>query len=294
MTYTEIECFLAICRHKTGSHAAEALYITQPSLSTRLKTLETELGGKLFYRKKGSREMALTEAGQRFYPLAVQYESLTQQMLQVCRKGPDKLRVSSLDSLDNFLLPQVYERFLQKYPQISLEIQDMDLAPASQSIHAGATDIAFTTGLNTDRALKQTRLFWEPMVIICSNDLPLGEPVTAEQLSPEKEIFVEWSSEFTRWHQQALGIQPKLSISIMNHLQQFIDKGNCWSIVPVTVALGLQRKCGIRRVPAAFHLPRREVSIVTALHSEKNAAIEAFCKCLTETVADYPEIDILI
>ena len=40
MTYTEIECFLAICRYKTGSRAAEALYITQPSLSTRLKTLE--------------------------------------------------------------------------------------------------------------------------------------------------------------------------------------------------------------------------------------------------------------
>ena len=40
MTYSEIECFLAICHYKTGSRAAEALYITQPSLSTRLKTLE--------------------------------------------------------------------------------------------------------------------------------------------------------------------------------------------------------------------------------------------------------------
>lgn len=294
MTYSEIECFLAICHYKTGSRAAEALYITQPSLSTRLKTLEKELGGALFYRKKGSREMLLTDAGKEFYRLAVQYESLVRQMLQVCRRQPDKLRVSSLDSLDNFLLPQVYERFLQSYPQISLEIQDMDLAPASQSILAGTTDIAFTTGTNTDRALKRTRLFWEPMVLVCSNDLPVCEPVTPEQLSPEKEIFVEWSSEFTRWHRQTLGIQPKLSISIMNHLQQFIAKGNCWSIVPVTVALGLEQKCDIRRVKAAFALPRREVSIVTALDSEKNTAIESFCKCLTETVADYPEIDILI
>lgn len=294
MTYSEIECFLAICHYKTGSRAAEALYITQPSLSTRLKTLEKELGGTLFYRKKGSREMLLTDAGKTFYQLAVQYESLVRQMHQVCRRDPDKLRVSSLDSLDNFLLPQVYERFLQNCPQISLEIQDMDLEPASQSIHAGATDIAFTTGTNTDRALKQTRLFWEPMVIVCSNDLSIQEPVTPEKLSPEKEIFVEWSSDFTRWHQQALGIQPKLTISIMNHLQQFIDKGNCWSIVPVSVALGLEQKCDIQRISTAFPLPRREVSIVTALNTEKNAAIEIFCKCLTEIVAEYPEIDILI
>ena len=52
MTHSEIECFLAICHYKTASRAAEALYITQPSLSTRLKTLEKELGGSLFYRKK--------------------------------------------------------------------------------------------------------------------------------------------------------------------------------------------------------------------------------------------------
>ncbi|MBR2309235.1 MAG: LysR family transcriptional regulator [Oscillospiraceae bacterium] len=294
MTYSEIECFLAICHYKTGSRAAEALYITQPSLSTRLKTLEKELGGQLFYRKKGSREMLLTDAGKEFYRLAVQYEALVHQMQQVCRKGPNKLRVSSLDSLDNFLLPQVYERFLQNFPQISLEIQDMDLEPASQSIHAGATDIAFTTGTNTDRALRQTRLFWEPMVIVCSNDLPLTEPVGPEQLAPENEIFVEWSSEFTRWHQQTLGIQPKLSISIMNHLQQFIDKGNCWSIVPISVALGLEQRCEIHRVISAFPLPRREVSIVTALHNQKNTAIEAFCQCLKETVAEYPQFEILI
>lgn len=294
MTYSEIECFLAICHYKTGSRAAEALYITQPSLSTRLKTLEKELGGQLFYRKKGSREMLLTEAGKDFYQLAVQYEALVREMMQVCRKQPDKLRVSSLDSLDTFLLPRVYDRFLQKYPQIGLELQDMDLEPASLSIHAGATDIAFTTGVNGDRALQQTRLFTEPMVIICGGNTSLESPVTARQLASVPEVFIEWSSEFTRWHQQALGLRPKLSISIMNHLQQFMEKGSCWSIVPVSVAVGLAERLPIRQVEASFPIPSRTVSIVSALHSEKNSAIGAFCKCLKETVADYPQIEILI
>lgn len=294
MTYSEIECFLAICHYKTGSRAAEALYITQPSLSTRLKTLENELGGQLFYRKKGSREMLLTEAGKDFYRLAVQYESLVQEMMQVCRKQPENLRISSLDSLDTFLLPQVYERFIQSHPQISLEIQDMDLEPASLSIHAGATDIAFTTGMNTDRALRQTRLFMEPMVVICGKDTPLAEPVSRDQLADVPEVFIEWSSEFTRWHQQALGLRPKLSISIMNHLQQFMEKGNCWSIVPVSVALGLGERLPIRQLKAAFDIPGREVSIVAALNSEQNTAIRAFRQCLKETVEQYPQIKLLI
>lgn len=76
MTHTGIECFLAICHHKTGSAAAQALYITQPSLSARLKALEREVGTPLFYRCKGSREMVLTDAGREFYQLAVQYEAL--------------------------------------------------------------------------------------------------------------------------------------------------------------------------------------------------------------------------
>jgi len=63
MTQTGIQCFLAICRHKTGSAAAQALYITQPSLSARLKLLEDSLGVSLFYRQKGSREMVLTPEG---------------------------------------------------------------------------------------------------------------------------------------------------------------------------------------------------------------------------------------
>ena len=294
MTYTEIECFLAICRYKTGSRAAEALYITQPSLSTRLKTLENELGGALFYRKKGCREMLLTEAGKEFYQLAVQYEALVREMLQVCRKQPDKLRVSSLDSLDTFLLPRVYDRFIQNHPQIGLEIQDMDLEPASLSIHAGATDIAFTTGMNTDRALQQTRLFLEPMVVICGQNTPLEGPVTPAQLALVPEVFIEWSSEFARWHQQVLGLKSRLSISIMNHLQQFMEKGNCWSIVPVSVAMGLAERLPVRQVEAAFPIPGRTVSIVTTLHSDKNATIDAFCQCLKETVAEYPQIKTLI
>jgi DNA-binding transcriptional LysR family regulator len=291
MTYTEIECFLAICRYKTGSRAAEALYITQPSLSTRLKTLEKELGGQLFYRKKGSREMTLTPEGQEFYALALQYEMLMQKMVQVFKKSPEKLRVSSLDSLDTFLLPQVYEKFLQAYPHIRLEIQDMDVEPASQSIHAGATDLAFTTGPNTDRGLKQTLLFLEPMVLVCSEDAPLSGTVDTEQLASVPEVFIEWSSAFTRWHQQSLGLLPKLSISIMNHLQQFLEKGNCWSIVPISVAYGLERRCKIRRLATAFPMPKREVSFVVAPGSDKNIAIQAFCDCLKEVVSQYPELE---
>ena len=89
MTDTGIGCFLAICRYKTVSAAAQSLYITQPSLSARLKVLEREVGAQLFYRCKGSREMALTPAGTEFYELAVEYEKLIQKMQSLGSRQAD-------------------------------------------------------------------------------------------------------------------------------------------------------------------------------------------------------------
>lgn len=296
MTDTGIECFLAVCRYKTGSRAAEALYITQSSLTTRLKNLERELGGPLFNRKKGGREMTLTAAGKEFYDLAVQYERLTAQMRQVCRKQSGSLRVSSFNSLGTYLLPAVYERFLQTYPQINLEIQDMELEAASRSILNGTTDLAFTAGNISNRMLVQTPALSEPMVLICSAHADYQEPVALDQLSLRNEVYIEWSSRFGRWHQQTFGsnVQPQISIAIMAHLQRFMDREQCWAIVPVSVADGLSQDCSIRRLETTFSLPSRDISCLTALGRQNLSAIEAFLSCLREVVSGFPGIEILL
>ncbi len=295
MTILEIECFLSICEHKTVSRAAESLFITQPSLSSRLKTLERELGGELFVRKKGSREMMLTSVGKEFYKLALQYKELIAQMHSVFAKQPNKLRVSSLNSLDTFLLPQVYELFLQQHPEIELEIQDMDLISASRNIHMGETDIAFTTGKSSDKQLKQTHVFCEPMVVVSNNELKYKEPVNPEQLIANQEVYVDWSSDFTKWHSEVLGdAHPKLTVAIMAHIKQFLTSKPCWAVVPISVAAGLEQGSNIKRVDVTFALPNRKVSLITAFDSDKNKAVRHFYTCLKEIILKYPEIEIEI
>lgn len=291
MTQAGIECFLAICRHKTGSRAAQALYITQSSLSTRLKTLETELGGPLFHRKKGCREMTLTAAGKAFYDLALQYEALLAQMQQVCRPQTVELRVSSFNSIGTYLLPAVYQRFLRAHPHIRLEIQDMELDAAIRSIQSRTTDIAFTAGKVTDSLLRQTPVFSEPMVLIASADSDYREPVTAGQLDISEEVYIEWTRSFARWHRQFWGSdQPQIRISIMAHLQQFITQKRRWAIVPISVADGLARDGKVRCLSTAFALPHRDISCLTAADCEDSPAIQAFFACLRQEIAEHSEI----
>ena len=291
MTSSEIESFLAVCRYKTVSLAAERLHITQSSLSIRLKTLEKELGGELFYRRKGSRSMTLTAAGKQFYDLAIQYEALMKQMQQVCQKTPAVLRVSSLNSVDTFLLPAVYELFLQRYPDMNLELQDMDYTAASVSIQNGDTDLAFTSTMKINENLKKTMAFVEPMVLI-SSVKDWEEPVRKEMLSLRNEVYIGWSSQFEQWHQETFGhAHPQLSVSIMLHLQKFMEREKYWTIVPISVAKGLEKTCSIYRLETDFPLPKREMSIVSAANKPDNAATLAFYDCLREVLAAYPEIE---
>ena len=74
MTDMEIETFLTVLRSGSMTAAAQALYITQPTLSARLQTLEDEVGTPLFVRGKGLRRLELTEAGTRFLPLAQRWQ----------------------------------------------------------------------------------------------------------------------------------------------------------------------------------------------------------------------------
>ncbi len=294
MTHAGIECFLAVCRHKTGSRAAEALYITQSSLSTRLKALEKELGGPLFYRRQGCREMTLTAAGREFYELAVQYEALMDRMQKICHNPNQILRVSSFNSIGTYLLTAVYERFMQTNPQIRLEIQDMELEAAIHSIQDSKTDLAFTCGRVKDSYFTQTPVFSEPMVLITSMDSAYREPVELHQLSLSEEVYIVWSNAFARWHQQMfMGEKPQICISIMAHLEKFIAQKQHWAIVPVSVAEGLEQQGVARRLETEFSLPCREVSCVTAAEGENRAAIQAFLECLREVISEHPQITAL-
>lgn len=294
MNRTGVQCFLAICKHKTGRAAAEALYITQPSLSARLKLLEDNLGTSLFYRTKGSREMTLTPAGREFYPLALEYEALMEKMSHIGSSQPTTFRVSSYNSLATYVLPAVYQLLLERHPSFSLEIQDMELSAASHSILSGNTDLAFTSGIASDSRLLQIPAFSEPMVLVCAENSDFTEPVSPQDLPMRSEVYVDWSSRFSQWHKRTLGVvQPQLCVSIMNHLQQFLVQKGRWAIVPVTVAEGLMQEISIRRLKTTFALPRREVSCI--VEAQKPAFFsDLFFDCLRQVLETYPEIEILL
>ena len=106
MNNTDMETFWAVLEHGTMTAAAEALFITQPTLTNRIHALETEVGAQLFRRGKGIRHIELTEAGQRFLPLAYRWQTLLEETRGMAEaESREYLRIGAVFSTNQYILP---------------------------------------------------------------------------------------------------------------------------------------------------------------------------------------------
>ena len=95
MTNLDIETFWAVVQHGTMTAAAEALYITQPTLSMRIRALEERVGTPLFERSKGQRHITLTAAGQKFLTLAQRWQQLLSETETLAAVSTVALRITT-------------------------------------------------------------------------------------------------------------------------------------------------------------------------------------------------------
>ncbi len=125
MEIDQIETFLAVSTFGGFHRAAEALRVSQPAVSARIKALEESLGVKLFARSRTG--LALSDAGKTLRPYAEQLlktASLARQAVHDQRAGSaGPLQIASALSISVYFLPDVLKRFQRAYPNIQIEIR---------------------------------------------------------------------------------------------------------------------------------------------------------------------------
>lgn len=124
MELSQLEAFLAAAERGSFRRAAEALFLSQPSLSARVHALEAELGVALFHRM--GRGVRLTEMGKAFLPY-------TERAMEALRQGREVLdmtldasggvlNIASARVIGTYTLPSILARFRQEYPSIKVHI----------------------------------------------------------------------------------------------------------------------------------------------------------------------------
>ena len=295
ITHSGIEAFLAVYRTKVISRAAEELFLSQSSLSVRIKNLEDELGATLFLRKKGQREIVITQTGREFYDIALAYVKVMERIEKIRKSHHEKLRVSSLNSLGTYILPESYALFVEKYPQIGLVIQDLEFSEACKSIVKGNTDIAFNTGNRVPEGIKALPVFSEGFSLICAKNSTYPKTVSADMLAVRNEIYVDWYRGFEEYHASVFGNElPPICLDMMSQLEMFVKKANSWALVPTSVAQGLVQTADIRMVKTDFPLPQRTVYCLHSAEESLDGYHRLFLQCVAEVLVQKREVTCLL
>ncbi len=124
MLFRQLECFLAVARAGNVSRAAKEMYLTQPTLTARLKALEEGLGDELFVRT--SRGMRLTEAGKELLPHAERcvgaFEEGRQRLKELRSGSGGTLVLGTSPGVGTYALPGLLEQFVAAYPKVSVSV----------------------------------------------------------------------------------------------------------------------------------------------------------------------------
>ena len=125
MEFSQLEAFLEAANRGSFRRAADALYLSQPSVSARVQTLESEVGVALFHRT--ARGVRLTDMGRTFLPFA-------QRSMETLRRGREVLEsvrqtsagilnMATARGIGTYVLPETLQKFQQLYPDANLHIK---------------------------------------------------------------------------------------------------------------------------------------------------------------------------
>src|SRR4051812_13462802 len=130
------------------SAAAEALFTSQPGISTQIRSLEEELGVDIFVRH-GKRVVAITEPGKAILEIAHRVLKDTQSLKQVgeefTQQSHGSLTIATTHTQARYALPSVIQQFTKRYPGVRLSLRQGSPTQISELVRSGEADVAIAT-----------------------------------------------------------------------------------------------------------------------------------------------------
>lgn len=247
MTLTELKYIVAVAREKHFGKAAEACFVSQPTLSVAIKKLEEELQLKLFERS--ANEVTVTPLGQEIIQQAQSVLEQAAQIKEIAKRGKDPLagalRLGVIYTIGPYLLPSLVRQMIAQAPQMPLMLQENFTVKLLDMLRTGETDCAILAEPFPDTGLAIAPLYDEPFMAAVPMAHPLAQQtsVTAEQLKNEtmlllgtghcfRDHVLEVCPEFARFSSHAEGIRKSFEGSSLETIRHMVAAGMGVTLVP--------------------------------------------------------------
>jgi LysR family hydrogen peroxide-inducible transcriptional activator len=196
MNLRELEYLVALDEHRHFGRAAEACFVSQPTLSMQVKKLERELGVELVERSPG--RVMLTDAGERVVERARVMLREAEDIRSIARQAQDpeagSVRLALIPTLAPYLLPHVVPQLHERFPRLELLLVEEKTDDLLERLHDGRLD-AGVLALPVDAGnLRCEVLFREAFVLAVPRGhrlAELPEPVSPGVLAGEPVLLLE-------------------------------------------------------------------------------------------------------
>ena len=264
----QIEAFLEVARRQNLSRAAEALFVSQPTLTARLQSLEAALGEQLFIRTR--RGMRLTEAGDTFLPYAEHAVAALadgRERLGELRRGvAGRLVLGAPPTVSTYTLPALLARFSAAHPGVRLAVKTGTSEEILDMVLHDQVQLGIIRAL-ANQEIETIPLFTDTLVLIAGPGHRLarsspGRQARMADLAGEVLVLFGRSSsyvEFTTATFRQAGVLPGsvLELDNIEAAKKMVERGLGVSLVPTSTVAGELAAGTLARIELVDAAPAR-------------------------------------
>jgi LysR family hydrogen peroxide-inducible transcriptional activator len=296
MNLRDLQYLVAVADHRHFGKAAEASFVSQPTLSMQIKKLEKELGVQLVER--ASRHIHLTAAGERIVERARVVLREADAIRTIARQAQDPesatIRMGLFPTLAPYLLPHVVPNIHTRFPRLELLLVEEKTETIVSQLDAGVLDVGVLALPITDPLLHQEKLFTEDFVLAVPATHPLATTdglVDVSVLATENVLLLE---EGHCLRDQALAVcqlagaseRAGFRATSLETLRQMVASGVGITLLPeLAVQPPVPPSDDVRILHFREPVPRREI----AMFWRESTAYPEFLPKLAAVMADLPE-----
>ncbi|CAB1212470.1 transcriptional regulator CynR [Serratia liquefaciens] len=287
MLLRHIRYFLAVAEQGNFTRAAEALHVSQPTLSQQIKQLEENLGTPLFDRS--GRTVRLTDAGMawmRYARLALQdLEAGTRAIHDVATLERGNLRLAMTPTFTAYLVGPVIDAFYRQYPGVSVSIHEMTQDRIEALLAEDRLDvgIAFSQAQSVDIVAEE--LFTESLNMMVGAQHPLvqqREPLSAQVFEQQPLVLLSEdfaTRQFIDDYCRRQGIRPRVAMeaNTIGAIIEIVRRGQLATLLPAAVA---QENLQLHPVRLTDVMPARRAVLLQRKDAYRSAASRAFIEVL--------------
>jgi len=247
VTLTELRYIVAVARERHFGRAAEACFVSQPTLSVAIKKLEEELDVKLFER--GAAEVSATPLGEAIVRQAQSVLEQAAAIKEIAKRGKDPLtgplRLGIIYTIGPYLLPELMRQIIARTPQMPLMLQENFTVKLLDMLRTGELDCAILAEPFPDTGLALAPLYDEPFMaaVPARHALARRKRISAEELKQEtmlllgtghcfRDHVLEVCPEFARFASDADGIRKSFEGSSLETIKYMVASGMGVTVVP--------------------------------------------------------------